>query len=250
MKADYGIDAPGLVRIFFILGATNLALTAIVYGFFAHIGIAVVAISVVLLVVASYTLFMGCFMIWGSKVEKVREREAVLDLVNWSGDEQVLDVGCGRGLMMVGAAKRLKTGKAIGIDIWRSADQSGNDGDAALRNAAIERVRERVEIQTADMRAMPFGEASFDVVVSNWVLHNLDDHAERQKALVEMVRVLKPGGTLLLTDIFNRQEYLSDLQTLPVGDVQLIVLSPAKDRFRSAISFGSFQPATIKAKRR
>ena len=250
MKADYGIDAPGLVRIFFIVGATNLALIAILYGFFAHFGAAVLAISAVLVVIASYTLFMGCFMIWGSKVDKVRERDAVLDLLPWTGDEQVLDVGCGRGLMMVGAAKRLKTGKAIGIDIWRAADQSGNNGDAALRNAAIERVRERVELQTADMRAMPFGKASFDVVVSNWALHNLDARDDRQKALDEMIRVLKPGGTLLLTDIVNRQEYLEDLKALPVSDVRLIVLSQAKDRFRSAISFGSFQPATIMAKRK
>jgi len=152
--------------------------------------------------------------------------------------------------MMVGAAKRLKSGRAIGIDIWRAADQSGNDGDAALRNASIERVRERVELQTADMRAMPFGQAGFDVVLSNWVLHNLDDHADRQTALAEMIRVLKPGGTLLLTDIVNRNEYLADLKVLPVSDVQLIVLSPAKDRFRSAITFGSFQPATIMAKPR
>jgi len=61
MKADYGIDAPGLVRIFFIVGAANLALIAILFGFFAHFGLAVAAISVVLIAIASYTLFMGLF---------------------------------------------------------------------------------------------------------------------------------------------------------------------------------------------
>jgi arsenite methyltransferase len=249
MKPDYGLDAPGLVRMFFIIGAVCLALIVVMTGFFGHIALVAYGLVPVLALVSAYTLFMGCFMIWGSRVEKRREREQVLDLVAWIGSEQVLDVGCGRGLMMIGAARRLTTGKAVGIDIWRAEDQSGNTKDAALANAEIEQVRDRVEVETADMRVLPFDDARFDVVLSSWVLHNLDARADRKTALGEMVRVLKPGGTLLLTDIVNRKDYLSDLAALPVQDVQLVILSPAKDRFRSAVSFGSFQPATILARR-
>jgi cyclopropane fatty-acyl-phospholipid synthase-like methyltransferase len=42
------------------------------------------------------------------------------------GDETVLDVGYGRGLHLIGAAKRLTTGKAPGVDIWQAEDLSGN----------------------------------------------------------------------------------------------------------------------------
>ena len=66
---------------------------------------------------------MGFWMIWTSKVGKVREREALLDRITWSGTERVLDAGCGRGLMLIGAAKRLTTGKATGIDIWQGEDR-------------------------------------------------------------------------------------------------------------------------------
>jgi cyclopropane fatty-acyl-phospholipid synthase-like methyltransferase len=46
--------------------------------------------------------------------------------VPWKGDEAVRDVGCGHGLMLVGAARRLTTGKATGIDIWQAEDLTGN----------------------------------------------------------------------------------------------------------------------------
>jgi trans-aconitate methyltransferase len=60
--------------------------------------------------------FMGCFMVYDSKVGKIRERDRLLDLVPWRGTEAVLDLGCGRGLMLIGAARRLTTGRATGLD--------------------------------------------------------------------------------------------------------------------------------------
>ncbi len=77
---------------------------------------------------------MICYMLWGSLVTKVKGREAILDLVPWSGDQQVLDVGCGRGLLLVGAAHRLTSGRAVGIDLWLARDQSGNEKPGALTN--------------------------------------------------------------------------------------------------------------------
>ena len=73
--------------------------------------------------------FMGARMVWDSKYGKVRERERLLDLLTWTGRERVLDVGCGRGLLLIGAAKRLTTGgggSAAGIDLWQQEDLSGN----------------------------------------------------------------------------------------------------------------------------
>jgi hypothetical protein len=64
-----------------------------------------------------------------------------------------------------------------------------------------------------------------------------------------MVRVTRPSGAILLTDIVNRDEYVSAITQMPVEDVRLVVLSPGRDRFLSAVSFGSFQPATVFARR-
>lgn len=107
-KADYGIDAPGVVRNFAVGGAAAFIMgiglsvvlgpsyTALAYigefGFFARIGF----------------LLTAALMILSSKVGKFRERDRLLDGIPWRGDEMVLDVGCGRGLMLIGATKRLK----------------------------------------------------------------------------------------------------------------------------------------------
>ena len=241
-RTDYGIDAPALVRGFF-LAAAALVTLAIVARLTLPWG---AAIAAVLALVAVYPLGMGLFMIRFSRVTKVREREAILDLVAWRGDEAVLDVGCGRGLMLVGAARRLAAGRATGIDIWQAADQTANTAAGTLANAAAEGVADRVAVRTADMRALPFVGASFDVVVSHWAVHNVPDAADRATALAEMVRVLRPAGTILLTDIAHRDDYAARLSAL--GFVTRIVVDPRRDAVLRAISFGSFAPATVVAR--
>jgi hypothetical protein len=66
------------------------------------------------------------------------------------------DLGCGRGAVLIEAARRLPTGRAVGADLWSGKDQSGNSPDATLANAAAAGVADRVEVHTADMTALPF----------------------------------------------------------------------------------------------
>jgi ubiquinone/menaquinone biosynthesis C-methylase UbiE len=134
-------------------------------------------------------------------------RDRLLDGIPWRGDELVLDVGCGRGLLLIGAAKRLTSGKAIGIDIWRSRDQSGNHREATLSNAAVEGVESRVEVRDGDARRIPCADATFDVVVSSFALHNIGGAKGRAQAVREIARVLKPGGVVAILDIRATREY-------------------------------------------
>ena len=99
----------------------------------------------------------------------------LLDELGLRGDEHVLDVGCGRGAVLMLAARRLPAGRAVGADVWRRRDQSGNSRAAAERNAAAEGVRGRVELADADTRDLPFASASFDLVVSSLALSNIRD---------------------------------------------------------------------------
>jgi SAM-dependent methyltransferase len=151
--------------------------------------------------------FMGLWMIWDSKIGKERSRERLLDRVRWTGSENVLDVGCGRGLILVAAARRLTTGRAIGIDIWQGEDLSQNRPDAPLENARREGVADRVDVETADMRKMPFASNTFDFVVSRAAIHNLYDARDRASAIAEIVRVMKPGGQAVIEDIRHLQQY-------------------------------------------
>jgi len=211
-RAEYGVDAPTAVRNMLIVCALGiLSLITRVAGLwdrespFALLGRPLISAGLA-------CGAMACWMIWSSKFGKVRERETYLDLLAWRGDERVLDVGCGRGLFLIGAAKRLTTGRAIGIDVWQAEDLSGNKPEATLDNARIEGVAERVEVQTADARKLPFDDDSFDVVLSSAALHNIYDAGERQTAVREIARVLKVGGRVLIDDVRHLSQYAQTLR--------------------------------------
>jgi len=150
-------------------------------------------------------------MVWSSRVAKLRLRDQLLDLLQLKGDERVLDVGCGRGLLAIGAAKRLKNGKVVGIDVWSPFDLSGNSADAARANAKLEGVADKVRFETSDARKLVYPDNHYDVVTSSLALHNIPEQEDRAQAVREMFRVLKPGGKLAVFDLFRTGEYIQVL---------------------------------------
>ncbi len=221
-QPDYGIDAPKVVQRFAVRGALLIAFAAVLYFSNRTTSPASArALGSILVSIGLSLVLSAGIMLWSSRVGKLKLRERILDGFSWRGDESVLDVGCGRGLLLIGAAKRLKTGKATGVDIWQSEDLSGNSPEAALRNVKAEGVADRVKIESADARKLPFGASSFDVVVSSAALHNISTAQERAKALREIARVMKPGGRVAIFDIFHTSEYAKALQQLGLTDVQL-----------------------------
>ena len=117
------------------------------------------------------------------------------------------------------AAQRLTTGRAVGVDLWRRVDQSGNSAEATRRNAIAEGVADRVELHTGDMTALPFEDNSFDVVVSSLAIHNISGRAGREKAIDEAVRVLRPGGRLMIADIRATRQHQAQLAKIGMSDV-------------------------------
>ena len=180
-------------------------------------------------------------MLFYSKVGKLHLRERLLSQVRWRGDEMVLDVGCGRGLLLVGAARRLTTGKATGVDIWVPGAVSGNRPEAVEENASRDGVRDRVEVKHGDARQLPFADASFDIVVSNLVLHELKTGADRKQMAREMVRVLKPGGRLALVDFIFTGECVQVLRRCGLSDVQRLRDGVLRFWFTAILSLGTTQ---------
>jgi ubiquinone/menaquinone biosynthesis C-methylase UbiE len=200
-------------------------LTAIAIGLWISNGAAATAIASIVVLIGVGYLAASSVMYWSSRFEKARARDRILDGIAWRGDEKVLDAGCGRGLFAIGAAKRLKSGRVTGVDVWRAQDLSGNSADAARENAKAEGVADRVKLDTADIRKLPFPADSFDVVVSGLALHHLDQSADRAAALREMSRVLKPGGRLAIFDILYTNEYAKALQEIGLADVSVSGMS-------------------------
>jgi SAM-dependent methyltransferase len=250
---DYGLDAPAVVRNLLVAGAAGLLLFA---GKVLGLWSAVLPIGPVRFELAPMGLFagggclaMGLWMLWSSKVGKARRREKLLDQLTWTGRENVLDVGCGRGNMLVGAAKRLTNGgKATGIDIWSAEDLSGNRPEATLENARREGVADRVAVKTADMRQLPFPDGAIDVVVSCAAIHNIYAADERAKAVREIVRVLAPGGQVLIDDIRHLGEYAATLAGSGFPEVRRVD-SRAAGALLALVTWGSMRPGTIVARK-
>ncbi|GAB3346151.1 class I SAM-dependent methyltransferase [Lysobacter tyrosinilyticus] len=205
-KGAYGIDAPMVP----LLMAIGTALSFVLLLATPLRGLWLTG-AVLLLSVVCYlhSTWRGKFLVWNS----------LLDGAELRGDERVLDLGCGRGAVLLLAAQRVPRGSAVGIDIWSTADQSGNAIAMTERNAIAEGVADRVELQTADMRELPFAADGFDLIVSNVAIHNVNDAAGREQAIDEAWRVLRPGGRLLIADISHVGTYRQRLQALGAADL-------------------------------
>ena len=214
-RANYGIDAPGDVGKF---AAAGLALTGV--GVLLSRWRAWRKATLATLALGGWLLSIAGLLVLSSRVGKLHERERLLDKIELRGDERVLDVGCGRGLLLIGAARRLTSGHTVGVDIWSTIDQSGNSPDALLANASAEGVSDRVSSTSGDIRWLPFTDGSFDVVLSSLVLHNLGDQAARSRAVREIARVLKAGGRLAIADLAHTHHYAATLRDAGWSDVQ------------------------------
>lgn len=204
-RADYGLDAPGVVRTMGMIGiAMAIVATVIPVGPAFKSAATWMAVSF---------LLSGLLMIASSRFGKMRARDSLLDQVAIKPTDTVLDVGCGRGLMLMGAAKRATRGRAIGLDLWSNVDQMNNSRDATLANATAEGVSDRVEVKDGDMRSLPFADSTIDAVVSSLAIHNVDSETDRDAAIREIVRVLKPGGRVGIVDIANVSRYAKTLES-------------------------------------
>jgi ubiquinone/menaquinone biosynthesis C-methylase UbiE len=238
--ADYGIDAPKEQQSMMWRGATFVALGL---GIFVmnrreYPGPAGAMLGVLGLVGLVF-LGLAFAWYWTSKNGKLKLRDEIIAGLDLKGDEKVLDVGCGRGLLLIGLAKKLsgKGGKATGCDIWTD-DLSGNSAEAALANAKAEGVADKCKIETSDATALPYAAGAFDAVVSALCIHNIPSPEGRAKAVSEIYRVTKPGGKIAIFDLFRVPEVASELQSLGAAEVT-----------QSTLSYGPFPGKIVRAKK-
>ena len=250
VKADYGQDAPGIRQGMIAVGAVGAVgwLGVLLEGDMFLSPTVAWIVKAICVLIAAYGFGMAAYMTWGSRVGKIQTCERLLDelghLRGWTGSETVIDIGCGRGLMMIKAAKRLTTGKAIGVDIWRSSDQSGNSPEATLRNAQIEGVADRVLVKTGEATKLPIDTASCDIVLSNWTVHNIEGQREQFEALAEMWRVCRPGGLIVVSDIAGVADYLRYFSSLGAINTRFLD-GGVEASIANILSGGTYKPQAI-----
>jgi len=195
---DYDLHVPRLLTYPLPVAAISIILGGLLYILFQEQ-------PVLAGVLAGISLLLGgayvgiCIVIKRSTNldRRLKARDKFLDEIPWQGAETVLDVGCGNGILIMGAAKRLTTGKGIGIDIW--TDGSGDQRlEIFQENGQIEGVAGRVSLQNENVRQLPYDDESFDVIISGLTMHHMG--FDTDKAMGEMARVLKPGGRMGIYD--------------------------------------------------
>ena len=212
IKGSYGIDAP-YVPVLMLVVAVVCGVFA-VFKVWSTPSIVWIVIGLAFVVQAAIylnTTLRGKFKIW---------RTIISDL-GLKGDERALDVGCGRGMVLITTAGSLPNGTSVGIELWRSRDQSGNDPEVTKANAALNDVGDRVEIKTEDMTELSFPDASFDVVTANVAIQNVKDRQLRKHTIDEILRVTKPGGRIRIVDMQYVNQYRDDLVAAGATDVKV-----------------------------
>jgi ubiquinone/menaquinone biosynthesis C-methylase UbiE len=124
--------------------------------------------------------------------------DAMLEQAALLGDERVLDVGCGTGHTTLAFAARAR--EIEGLDLTEAMLEQG-------RRMAEERGIANLRFRRGDVEALPYPDTSFDLVTSRFSAHH---YAHAERALREIARVLKRGGTLLLADSVAPEEAAQD----------------------------------------
>ena len=137
-----------------------------------------------------------------------------------------LDVGCGSGALTIACAKRNPKATMVGCDIWSGSYKVEFSKKICEDNAKAEGVS-NVRFEEGNAVKLPFEDESFDVVTSNYVYHNIMGH-NKQKLLLETLRVLKKGGVFAIHDLIKKSNYgdiekfIEELKEEGYEDIKLI----------------------------
>ena len=225
---DYGNWMP--VPMLWLVG--GLAALAAVISLLSFAVFHITALGVMFVIAALLLLALLLWITWirrqyafggGGMMEQVHQ--VVLSHLDFDGQGQLLEVGCGSGPLSIRAALMWPEAKVTGIDYW-GAD-FGYNQTMCEKNAASEGVAARCRFQHGDTNKLDFPDKSFDAVVSNYVYHNIMG-SDKWALLLETLRVLKKGGVFAINDNMKPRAYgdmeafAQELRDMGYEDVQLI----------------------------
>ncbi|KAK1763069.1 hypothetical protein QBC33DRAFT_480563 [Phialemonium atrogriseum] len=149
--------------------------------------------------------------------------------------QPALDVGCGRGMVLLKIAQRKKdlaaagsgssnypeVHPAYGIDIFNSEDQTGNSPVATYKNAAAVEVLDYAVLHTASFtERLPFADGVFSLVTSSLAIHNVSRDGQAA-AVKEIARVCAPGGRVIIVDLFRVKDHSALLRDMGWKNVRV-----------------------------
>ena len=202
---DYGNwVSKRLIYTFSILGIVFLALAFLVW-------VLVIPALLCLLVALYFAYARYLFSPKGGNVQN-RIWETVISNLDWNGEGQALDIGCGNGALTIKIARKFTAAWVTGIDYWGERWEYSKGTCEA--NAKAESVNDRVVFQKASALKLPFEDEYFDAAVSNLVFHEIADAKDKREVIREALRVVKKGGKFAFQDLFLLKQVYGDLDEL------------------------------------
>jgi ubiquinone/menaquinone biosynthesis C-methylase UbiE len=149
----------------------------------------------------------------GKRYDKIKNitTKFILELSKFQGNEKVLDLGTGAGLVAINFAKNMKDGEVYGLDRWNWSPIiksrllfhmiTGSNINNAKQNAKFENVSSKCNFITGSItEKLEFSDNYFEIICSNDSLYFVRDREERNNLFMEINRVLKKGGRFLFCE--------------------------------------------------
>jgi arsenite methyltransferase len=154
--------------------------------------------------------------------------------------EILLDLGCGRGVETIQAAKLAgPAGKAIGLDITPAMVEAARAGAQAAGIVNVEFLYGTIE-------NLPFPSNMFDAVLSNCVINHARD---KRRVYYEISRVLKPGGRFVISDAVTKMPLPAKIKNDPEAIAQCFGGAVTQQEYMEAIQSAGFQNIQILGRR-
>jgi ubiquinone/menaquinone biosynthesis C-methylase UbiE len=147
----------------------------------------------------------------------------------------ILDIGCGPGHIPLLVLARVPDSTILGVDLAHHMLRH------AERHRGASPFAHRLRYEIADAKKLPYADASFDTVYSNTILHHIPDP---RPYVAEAYRVLRPGGALLIRDLFrpSSPERASELVKLHAAGA-----NPYQQELFRASLHAAFTPAELES---
>ena len=128
--------------------------------------------------------------------------------LDWNGEGNALDVGCGNGALTIKLARKFETAHVVGIDFWGERWEYSKSTCEA--NASAKGVGNRTSFQKGTASKLPFANEYFDAAVSNLCFHEVGDSKDKREVIREALRVVKKGGKFVFQDLFLLKQMYGD----------------------------------------